>query len=456
MATEKILRFHGGSKVAYEVLDLPLEPWRLHIPNYAEPLSDNEGDDYCAWVKMMETRRVGYSTTVLGDLGADLTPEPRCLRNLSQEVLDWLPRMIRICTARQFSMAWLSPPSDRYSFELDRMLPSFAHDLAFVVMQFARAGAHLTWARCDAPLGLTGRWRHYRYNAPMILPTAPDVLPISEVSGWLQSILVLNFGNAPPGAYAHFKSRFGHFLWYLYSLLSGTGQDELGLKVARTPSQLGVARPAPFGERIRLRAARSVPHARLTILNVLPTIRAAGFYSRFAALDDQSLARRIEATWNGVDLRWAVDDPANVGYGVVALDSDRAILDAVRDVYPGNQVYVAFLRSLARITGDTVRLRALREEWNEDLDTVRLTFQIDAAGTARSASIVVDAPSSRLNPAVVVRFNELLQPDGSYWFVDPSAENEVFFCWATSEEQRLLRDELGLRCQREPPGWWVP
>jgi hypothetical protein len=179
--------------------------------------------------------------------------------------------------------------------------------------------------------------------------------------------------------------------------------------------------------------------ARRTPAEAIAAFQRAGFFRGAdpAALAPR-LARRHRREWGEpLRLRTIYDELVLTGY-----DRRRVWFeDTERDVLPGNDAYVAFLRDLRRISGGAFAPRGAAEEWAGEEGPVRLTFALDG----RRRTVRAAPAGDFLDLCVLPQINRLIARRGRRFELFVPFDQTAYVVALTGSERARLEREHGWR-----------
>ena len=188
----------------------------------------------------------------------------------------------------------------------------------------------------------------------------------------------------------------------------------------------------------------------MNLIEVLPTLRQAGFFAQYASLSDEGILealfqRQIEeaAQWSDTYIPTAITDVAEL----VAQDSQKCLhLDLEADVCAENKVYTSLLQELSGISAGGFNPTHIEETWEGEEGPIKVHFNIDDKPVVFKPKYMDDwidtnffslveekmAQSGRAN------FHVCAGTLKESWF-----GQDIYYIRLTPEEMQLLKDKLG-------------
>jgi hypothetical protein len=183
--------------------------------------------------------------------------------------------------------------------------------------------------------------------------------------------------------------------------------------------------------------------------SIVMAYREAGFFSEYAALNDDDLVASLAALWFASE-----GEPipiVNARGALLELDRSRTIADdAEADVHESNGVYVQLLRDLMAISGGSLKVEDIEEDWTTDPKRVLLRFSMGRV----PQQIILRDFGDFIDPGMVVQLNAMLDSGGpQFYFFDEGGQRAVIVR-ATPSERTTLESLTGIQLLEQPPGWW--
>jgi hypothetical protein len=434
----------AAAELAYPLIAFPWEPWASGLETQSLARA------YASWLNETAPGRLAVITPLMVQAGAPvagLRDVPAGLAGLGRSVQQLFPLLAAPLIEQRFlhddpwyrlGWAWRarSPRSAGYSRYLDALIGSVAHDLAFIVVDCARA------ARPELA------WQPYfdTYHRRFVVGLDPGPPPwdlVDQIAEFLvQSV------SRPRGTRGHALRE-----WHALTLQRGYERAARGTVTA----DVGLTFPDATAVRGHPRwdipgPARSDPAAPAELAAAVDVLRAAGWFEakRSSSAD---LARAAQAAWRRYEGSDITAAPGQIYARLVMLDASRSWSDDVdAAVQPGDDLYTHLVSEVSRIRG-----KALGSLWDTDEDWASRPGDLLLSFRSRRGKhrLVIPSPGRYLSAALFTALNELTQADQPrLWFVDQGPPVGVV-TRATLAERGALQDATGLRLDAGPPDWWT-
>ncbi len=470
-----------AGSLEYDVLVPPFDRWRL-IGEQFNLLTEEEGQSYVAWVNAKEPERAGYVCTLLQDAGGPVEGLPQGLEAF--EVFSaWLDLWVKeVYTAWRRGSWEVAPgglPEGLFhsggAGEEDAALLSLAHDVAFLVVSFARsARPELHWALSRSPLGVRvgPNEPQPRQHLPTILPGAESTLAISGVAKMLSGALrlpladpkVAPFLGTKPELRQHvlereekLRSSRRLLLAKLYrALVHGTALHEPGLVAGVLPDQVlpgpATDEPGHAGAKRPLSGLLGEPPGE--VAGAIESYLQAGWFQSRAGMPAEVLARQLLGEWHriaGVDILEGAKEGV-LDHRLLVLDAERTWYDDIEaGVGPSAGVYADMVRALAERSDGVFKPDRLAEDWDSRPGEV----VVHCRDGGRHLDLVVVDCGDCIAPAIVSEVNLALPAGGPrVWFVDNGGQSAIV-TRATPEERDRLQSLRPVRLDEQAPPWWA-
>jgi hypothetical protein len=437
----------GHGPVDYPLAVFPWEPWSLFL---SRERVEADAAAYADWLNSVEASRLDVIKAVLSEAGAPAigSSGPRgFLAELGSWVQRWFAAVAEPLVQQHFisdvssyrlgrASAARAPHIPGFSQFGDVLLYSLAHDLAFVVLDQARA------VRPDL------RWQPAFSDYHQLFFVTPDRDSedfdlVSQVTDLLVQSLAV-----PRGTRGAALRR-----WYASTLMLAYQQMVTGIPA----STVGAEFPDFMGLRLEprykiRRPERSDPHASPELTDAVTAMRRAGWFTS-SGLSTNDLARATSKTWLAYEHQDIQQSPDEMYWRLLTMDARRTWSEDVgARVHPGDSIHSQTASAVGEILGPGLGgVTDAEEDWSSSSGDVLLTFR----WRRRMRQLCIPSPGGYLSPALVTGLNALFPGDGSrLWFVDCGPPLGIV-TRATAEERGTLEQLTRLRLDADPPAWWT-
>lgn len=436
----------GARLFGYELLQLPVASWRLLG---AATLSASEQVAYVAWLNEVGQARAGIARGLFERAGAPLqalgAPEERLLRLFSW-VQQWFGEVAAPYLQRGYpgDATWRpnyfrddlfgnvgtfsNPLNDRLDETIDAIQASVAHDLAFVVVEEARAVRPAT------------QWTLVPVSASVLIASPHPTAAFATVR-FLQRCLHQAAAPLRNDAVRRARARLETALVECFHhAVSGRLPDW----VLEGRSLGNYLEPSDFTGQRRALVRRRAPEGLVTAVE---HVRVAGWHD--SKKSSSRVAEDVQAYWRSrfdVELE---DERDQLAALVAAADPKRCwVAEMAAGIAPRDRAHANMLFELERIGGRGFgAVVDPEEDWSEE-GAVTISFR----WSRRHYSLRV-AANGWYSATPVLLVNAVLAEEGPrLWFLD-LGRPRCGICSATVEEQAVLA-RLGIELMALPPRWW--